>query len=50
MPTPKPLPLKLTEAEKEGLEKLVKRHNVGQQIALRVGSCWPQAADRTIVE
>jgi putative transposase len=35
MPTPKPLRLKLTEAEKEGLEKLVKRHNVGQQIALR---------------
>jgi len=35
MPTPKPLPLKLTEAEREGLEKLVKRHNVGQQIALR---------------
>lgn len=35
MPTPKPLPLELAEAEREGLEKLVKRHNVGQQIALR---------------
>ena len=35
MPTPKPLPLELTEVEKEGLEKLIKRHNIGQQIALR---------------
>lgn len=35
MPTPKPLPLELTEVEKEGLEKLIRRHNVGQQIALR---------------
>lgn len=35
MPNPKPLPLELTEKEKEGLEKLIKRHNVGQQIALR---------------
>lgn len=35
MPSPKPLPLELTEAEREGLEKLVKRHNVGQLIVLR---------------
>lgn len=35
MPSPKPLPLVLTEAEREGLEKLIKRHTVGQQIALR---------------
>jgi len=35
MPSPKPLPLELTETEREGLEKLIKRHNVGQQIALR---------------
>lgn len=35
MPNPKPLPLELTEIEKEGLEKLIKRHNVGQQMALR---------------
>lgn len=35
MPSPKPLPLELTEVEKEGLEKLIRRHNVGQQIALR---------------
>ena len=35
MPTPKPLPVRLTEAERQGLRKLVKRHTVGQQIALR---------------
>ena len=35
MPNPKPLPLELTEAEREGLQKLIKRHSVGQQIALR---------------
>jgi transposase len=35
MPVPKPLPLQLSEAEQADLEKLVKRHNVGQQIALR---------------
>ena len=35
MPSPKPLPLDLTEVEKEGLEKLIRRHNIGQQIALR---------------
>jgi len=35
MPSPKPLRLELTEAEKEELEKLIKRHTVGQQVALR---------------
>ena len=35
MPSPKPLSLNLTEAEQTELEKLVKRHTVGQQIALR---------------
>ena len=35
MPSPKPLPLDLTEAEDTELKKLVKRHNVAQQIALR---------------
>jgi putative transposase len=35
MPTPKPIPVKLTDAERQGLRKLVKRHSVGQQIALR---------------
>jgi putative transposase len=35
MPIPKPLSLNLTEAERAELEKLVKRHTVAQQIALR---------------
>jgi hypothetical protein len=35
MPSPKPLRLELTGAEKEELEKLIKRHTVGQQVALR---------------
>jgi transposase len=35
MPNPKPLPGTLTDAERQGLERLVRRHTVGQQIALR---------------
>jgi transposase len=35
MPNPKPLPVTLTDAERQGLERLVRRHTVGQQIALR---------------
>ena len=35
MPNPKPIPVKLTDAERQGLRKLVKRHTVGKQIALR---------------
>ena len=35
MPVPKPLPLKLDKSEQAELEKLVKRHLVGQQIAQR---------------
>jgi len=35
MPGPKPPPIELTRIEQQELEKLVKRHNVGQQIALR---------------
>lgn len=35
MPIPKPLSLNLSEAEQDELKKLVKRHTVGQQIALR---------------
>jgi len=35
MPSPKPQSLELTEVEKEGMEKLIRRHNIGQQIALR---------------
>jgi len=35
MPTPKATEVHLTEAEQAGLEQLVRRHTVGQQIALR---------------
>src|SRR5664279_1786231 len=35
MPTPKATELILSEEEQKGLEQLVRRHNVGQQIALR---------------
>jgi transposase len=35
MPIPKPLNLNLSEAEQDELKKLLKRHTVGQQIALR---------------
>jgi transposase len=35
MPTPKATPVNLNEEEQKGLEQLVRRHNVGQQIALR---------------
>lgn len=35
MPIPKPLSLNLTETERAELEKLLKRHTVAQQIALR---------------
>jgi putative transposase len=35
MPNPNPLPVELTETEEAELKKLVKRHNVAQQIASR---------------
>ena len=35
MPTPKAQVVTLSEMERQGLEKLIKRHQVGQQIALR---------------
>lgn len=35
MPGPKPPPIELTPMEQQALEKLVQRHHVGQQIALR---------------
>ena len=35
MPIPKARVVNLSEAERQGLEKLVKRHQVGQQTALR---------------
>jgi putative transposase len=35
MPNPKAQKVTLSEVERQGLEKLIKRHQVGQQIALR---------------
>ena len=35
MPIPKAQEVKLSDAERQGLEKLIKRHQVGQQMALR---------------
>lgn len=35
MPIPKAQEVKLADAERQGLEKLIKRHQVGQQTALR---------------
>jgi len=35
MPNPRAQVVNLSEAERQGLEKLTKRHQVGQQIALR---------------
>ena len=35
MPYPKATEVNLREEEKRNLEQLVRRHNVGQQIALR---------------
>jgi len=35
MPIPKAQVVNLTDAERNGLEKLIKRHQVGQQMALR---------------
>ena len=35
MPIPKAQIVKLSDAERNGLEKLIKRHQVGQQIVLR---------------
>lgn len=35
MPYPKATQVNLSEKEKQGLEQLVRRHNIGQQIALR---------------
>jgi len=35
MPIPKAKVITLSDAERQGLEKLIKRHQVGQQIAMR---------------
>jgi transposase len=47
MPIPKPLSLNLSEAEQAELEKLVKRHTVSQQIALRARIVLAAAAGKS---
>ena len=47
IPTPKPVSLNLTEAERAELERLVKRHTVGQQIALRAQIVLAAAAGKS---
>jgi transposase len=50
MPTPKAQPVVLSEPEREGLEKLVKRHQTGQQIALRARIVLAAAEGKPNVE
>ena len=47
MPIPKAQVVNLSEAERQGLEKLVKRHQIGQQIALRAGIVLAAAGGQT---
>jgi putative transposase len=46
MPIPKAQPVVLSEQEREGLEKLVKRHQTGQQMALRARIVLAAAAGK----
>lgn len=50
MPVPKPLPLELGQTEKDELEKLIKRHKVGQQIVLRARLILAAAAGKSNCE
>jgi putative transposase len=45
---PKPTPIELSRKEREGLEKLVKRHGIGQQKALRARIVLAAADGRNI--
>lgn len=47
VPSPKPLPVILSDAERQELERLVRRHTVGQQIALRGRIVLAAAAGQT---
>jgi transposase len=49
MPIPKAQPVVLSEEEREGLEKLVKRHQTGQQMALRARIVLAAAAGKPSV-
>jgi transposase len=50
MPIPKAQVVNLSDAEKQGLEKLIKRHQVGQQIALRARIILAAADEQTNTE
>lgn len=50
MPIPKAQVVNLSDAERQGLEKLIKRHQVGQQIALRARIILAAADEQTNTE
>jgi len=50
MPIPKAQVVNLSDAERQGLEKLIKRHQVGQQIVLRAGIILAAADEQTNTE
>lgn len=50
MPLPKAQVVTLSDAERDGLEQLTKRHQVGQQIALRARIVLAAASKRTNTE
>lgn len=50
MPIPKAEVVKLSEAERQGLAKLIRRHHVGQQIALRAKIILAAADEQTNTE
>lgn len=50
MPGPKPVQVNLTEAERQGLEKLIHRYSTPQQIALRARVVWLAAAGKNHAE
>lgn len=47
MPIPKAQVVRLSDAQRQGLEKLIKRHQVGQQIALRARIVLAAAGQQT---
>ena len=50
MPIPKAQVVSLSDVERQGLEKLIKRHQVGQQIALRARIILAAADEQTNTE
>jgi putative transposase len=50
MPGPKPIRIELSEIERQELQKLVRRHNVRQQIALRARIILAAADDKSNAE